>query len=150
LGNNDEYWMKQALMMAEKARDESEVPVGAVVVLEDEMIASAYNRSISLSDPTAHAEILALRAAARKIDNYRLLGVTLYSTLEPCVMCAGALVHARVHRLVYGAHDPRTGACGSVFNVVDNDKLNHRVEVMPGVLGEVSANYLVDFFKNRR
>ncbi len=150
MGNNDEYWMKQALMMAEKARDESEVPVGAVVVLEDEMIASAYNRSISLSDPTAHAEILALRAAARKIDNYRLLGVTLYSTLEPCVMCAGALVHARVHRLVYGAHDPRTGACGSVFNVVDNDKLNHRVEVMPGVLGEMSANYLVDFFKNRR
>jgi tRNA(adenine34) deaminase len=147
---DDEFFMRRALELAREAEAAGEVPVGAVVVRAAEILAEGFNRPISTHDPTAHAEMVALRAAAARIDNYRLLGTTLYVTLEPCAMCAGAMVHARVERLVYAAPDPRAGAAGSIFNVTQHPALNHRLEVVPGVLAEECGTLLRDFFVARR
>ena len=146
----EEYFMTLALSSARDAEALGEVPVGAVVVSQGEIITSAHNQVITLSDPTAHAEILALREAGRRLGNYRLPECELYVTLEPCCMCAGAMVHARIKRCVYGASDPKTGAAGSVFDLLKGAPLNHRVDTESGVLGEVSSQLLKDFFKQRR
>jgi len=146
----DETFMRRAIELAREAESAGEVPVGALIVRDGEILAEGFNRPISTHDPTAHAEMVALRAAAARIDNYRLTGTTLYVTLEPCAMCAGAMVHARVQRLVYAATDPRAGASGSVFNVVQNPALNHRLEVTHGVLADECANLLRNFFVARR
>ena len=146
----DEGFMNRAIELAREAQAAGEVPVGALIVRDGEILAEGFNRPISTHDPTAHAEMVALRAAAARVDNYRLTGTTLYVTLEPCAMCAGAMVHARVARLVYAASDPRAGAAGSVFNVVQNAALNHRLEVVPGVLAEACGTLLRDFFVARR
>ena len=143
--------MKQALTLARTAGEQGEVPVGAVLVAEDgAILAESGNLSIATNDPTGHAEICVLRAAGRKLGNYRLPDSTLYVTLEPCPMCAGALVHARIARIVFGAVDPRAGACGSVFNLVRSVQLNHQIEVVQGVLAEESGKLLRDFFIERR
>jgi tRNA(adenine34) deaminase len=142
--------MRTALDLARQAQVAGEVPVGAIVVQHGEIIGSGFNQPISRFDPTAHAEIEAMRAASRKLGNYRLTGCTLYVTLEPCAMCAGAMVHARIGRLVFAAYDPKAGAAGSVFNVVQSAALNHRVEVTGGVLAEESAVLLQEFFRQRR
>jgi tRNA(adenine34) deaminase len=147
---SDEYFLDMALQLARRAEALGEVPVGALVVSQGEVIGRGMNCPVSSNDPTAHAEILALREAARKLGNYRLEGATLYVTLEPCVMCAGALVHARVKRLVFGARDLRFGGVRSKFNLADSDLLNHRVEVVEGVLGAESAELLRVFFEQRR
>jgi len=146
----DEMYMRRAIELARQAEAAGEVPVGALIVRNGEVIAEGFNRPISTHDPTAHAEMVALRAAAARSDSYRLTGTTLYVTLEPCAMCAGAMVHARVERLVYGAPDPRAGAAGSIFNVVRTAELNHRLDVDGGVLGEECATLLRDFFAARR
>ena len=143
--------MRRALARAEAAGRDGEVPVGAVLVADDgTLLAEAANASISRHDPTAHAEILALRYAGEALGNYRLSGTTLYVTLEPCPMCASALVHARVARIVFAAADPRTGACGSVFDLVRDERLNHSIEVEGGVLEDEAAKLLRDFFIARR
>jgi tRNA(adenine34) deaminase len=147
---NDIDWMQYALKLAECAQEEGEVPVGAVLVLNDEIIGEGWNRPIAAHDPTAHAEIMALRAGAEKIGNYRLNATTLYVTLEPCVMCAGAMVHARIQRLVYGASDPKAGAVQSVFNILDSTRLNHRVEYAGGILPDECGAMLSRFFEARR
>lgn len=147
---SDEAFMRMALSAAAEARLTGEVPVGAVIVREGEVIAIGYNRPIGGHDPTAHAEIAALRAAAQKLGNYRLPGCTLYVTLEPCVMCAGAMMHARLARVVYGAADPKTGACGSVLNLFAEPRLNHHTEVQGGVLAEECGTMLSAFFAERR
>ena len=149
-GPADDRWMRRALALAEAAAAEDEVPVGAVVVVDDVMIAEAYNRPRSLNDPTAHAEILALRAAAHALGRQWLQGATLYVTLEPCAMCAGAMVLARIDRLVYGAADPKAGMAGSLADIPRDDRLNHRVEVTAGVLADRAGGLLKDFFKARR
>lgn len=136
--------------MAERARSEDEVPVGAVLVMGDDCIGEGWNRPISARDPTAHAEIGALRAGAARLGNYRLPGATLYVTLEPCAMCAGAIILARIKRLVYAAADPRTGAAGSVFNILQSSQLNHRVELASGILEKEAATLLQTFFRERR
>ncbi|GLQ94922.1 tRNA adenosine(34) deaminase TadA [Dyella acidisoli] len=147
----DEAYMRRALQLAEHARDaENEVPVGAVLVQDGQMVGLGWNRNITLHDPTAHAEIMALRAAGEKLANYRIVGATLYVTLEPCAMCSMALVHARVGRVVYGTTDPKTGAAGSVFDTLISDRHNHRIEVQGGLLAEESAALLRDFFRARR
>jgi len=146
----DERFMRAALREAARAMKEEEVPVGAVVVHEGRVLARAHNRSIHLNDPTAHAEILALRRAARKLGNYRLPGCSLYVTIEPCAMCAGAIVQARVQRVVFGTADPKAGAGGSVLPVLNHPKLNHRAEVRSGVLKEECASILREFFRHRR
>jgi len=146
----DQAFMRRAIELARQAEAAGEVPVGALLVRHGEVIAEGFNRPISTHDPTAHAEMIALRAAAARSDSYRLTGSTLYVTLEPCAMCAGAMVHARVERLVYGAPDPRAGAAGSVFNVVRSPGLNHRLDVDGGVLGEECATLLRNFFVARR
>ena len=143
-------WMRHALELAARAQAAGEVPVGACVVRDGELIGEGWNQPISNSDPTAHAEILALRAAAARIGSYRLVNTTLYVTLEPCAMCAGAMVHARVTRLVYGAADPKTGAAGSVFDIVRSERLNHRVVCEPGVLAEECGALMRAFFAPRR
>ena len=142
--------MSRALDLARRAEAETEVPVGAVVVFNDECIGEGWNQPIGAHDPTAHAEIQALRAAAAKLGNYRLPGAVLYVTLEPCVMCAGAMVHARIGKLVFGARDPRAGAAGSVFSILQDERLNHRVQVMEGVGAAESAALLQAFFQTRR
>jgi len=142
--------MRRALELAARAEAEGEVPVGAVLVRDGEVIGEGWNRPIGASDPTAHAELEALRAAARRLGNYRLSGTTLYVTLEPCAMCAGAIIHARVERVVFGASDPKGGAAGSVFALLGTDRLNHRVAVAGGVLAEASAAHLRVFFQRRR
>ena len=147
---DDLRFMRRALALAQEAERQGEVPVGAVVVFEGEIVGEGFNAPISEHDPTAHAEIRALRAAARQLGNYRLPGTTLYVTLEPCVMCAGAMIHARIQRLVYGARDPRTGAAGSVFHIADSEKHNHRLSITGGVLAEESAELLQSFFRARR
>ncbi|HMH68783.1 MAG TPA: tRNA adenosine(34) deaminase TadA [Pinirhizobacter sp.] len=148
---NDETWMRRALSLAEHARDaEGEVPVGAVLVLNDEAVGEGWNRNIGTHDPTAHAEIEALRSAGRKLANYRIPGSTLYVTLEPCAMCAMAIVHARVARVVYGATDPKTGAAGSVFDTLVSEHHNHRVAVDGGLMAEEASSMLRDFFRSRR
>jgi len=146
----DTLWMSHALELARRAQAQGEVPVGAVVVLDDACIGEGWNQPIASHDPTAHAEIQALRAAARAAGNYRLPGATLYVTLEPCVMCAGAMVHARIARLVFGARDPKAGAAGSVFSILDSDRLNHRVQVTEGEGAAESAALLQSFFQARR
>jgi tRNA(adenine34) deaminase len=146
----DQLFMRRALELARAAEEHGEVPVGAVLVRDGAILAEGWNRPISTCDPTAHAEIVALRAAARAVHGYRLTGTTLYVTLEPCAMCAGAIVHARVARLVYGASDPRAGAAGSVFNVVQNPALNHRVDCTGEVLAAECGSMLRAFFAARR
>jgi tRNA(adenine34) deaminase len=148
--SNDLMWMQRALALARQAEQAGEVPVGAVVVLNNEVIGEGGNTPIQQNDPTAHAEIMALRQAAQKMGNYRLPEATLYVTLEPCAMCAGAMVHARIKRLVYGAADPKTGAAGSVMNIVAMPELNHRLEVTGGVMAEQCGELLKTFFQNRR
>jgi len=142
--------MQRALELARAAAAAGEVPVGAVIVRQGEIIAEGSNRPIGTCDPTAHAEMIALRAGGEVLRNYRLLDTTLYVTLEPCAMCASAMVHARVQRLVYGAADPRVGAAGSVFNIVQHASLNHQLEVTAGVLAEQCATLLREFFAARR
>ena len=143
--------MRRALVLARSAAEQGEVPVGALLVGNDGMVlAESANAPIATHDATAHAEIRVLRAAGRAMGNYRLPDTTLYVTLEPCPMCAGALVHARVGRIVFGTADPRTGACGSVFDLVRSDRLNHRIEVVEGVLAEECAELLQAFFAERR
>ena len=145
-----ERFMQLALEQARLAWAEGEVPVGAVVVKDGEVIAAGYNQPIGRHDPTAHAEIVALRAAAEKLGNYRLPGCELYVTLEPCIMCSGAMMHARLARVVYAAVDPKTGACGSVVNLFDEDRLNHHTEVAGGVMAEEASSLLKAFFAERR
>jgi len=146
----DELYMRRALALAACAEAEGEVPVGAVLVAEGRVLAETWNRNISLDDATAHAEILALRAAGAALGNHRLPGATLYVTLEPCAMCAGAMVHARIARLVYGAADPKTGAAGSVFDLVRAPALNHQLQVTAGVLATECGALLQAFFRARR
>ena len=146
----DEYYMRLALDEARRALSNGEVPVGAVLVHDGQILACGHNGPVAQSDPTAHAEIVVMRAGARKIDNYRLTGTVLYVTIEPCVMCMGALIHARVARLVYGAADPRVGAAGTVFDLAGDSRLNHRLEVNGGVLEEECRGIIQAFFKNRR
>lgn len=150
MNSEDQEWMREALLLARQAEAAGEVPVGAVLVKDGVLIASGWNQPIGTHDPTAHAEMMTVRAAAQATGNYRLVGTTLYVTLEPCAMCAGALVHARVARLVYGAADPKTGAAGSVFDLTRTDKLNHRLEVAGGVLAEECGGLLKEFFARRR
>lgn len=146
----DIFWMQRALELAREAEKQGEVPVGAVIVKDNQVIGEGYNTPIAGHDPTAHAEIQAIRAAARALGNYRLLNTTLYVTVEPCVMCAGAMVHARIGEVVFGASEPRSGAAGSVFNLLQSDVLNHRVNVRSGVLKEECASLLKNFFQQRR
>ena len=146
----DRLWMARAVELAKAAEGEGEVPVGAVLIAGGRVLGEGYNRPIGACDPTAHAEIVALRAAAAQAANYRLPGSTLYVTLEPCAMCAGAIVQARVERVVFGARDPRAGAAGSVFDVFGEARLNHRPVVTEGVLAEACGGLLTDFFRQRR
>ena len=146
----DPEYMHLAIAQAQAAALRGEVPVGALVVLDDRILAAAGNRTITDCDPTAHAEIVALREAARKAENYRLIGASLYVTVEPCAMCAGALVQARVARLVYGADEPKGGAVRTCMRVLDSPALNHRVEIVSGVLAEESVRLLQSFFSERR
>ena len=148
----DIHWMRHALSLAERARIEhDEIPVGAVLLGPDgALIGEGYNRNIIDHDPSAHAEIMALRAGGQVLGNHRLVGCTLYVTLEPCAMCAMAIVHARVARLVYGASDTKTGACGGVFGLIDDPRHNHRVQVTSGVLAEVASVSLTNYFRAKR
>lgn len=146
----EQYWMQQALALADQAKSQGEVPVGALIVKDNQLISSGYNQPITQCDPSAHAEIIALRAAAKQLGNYRLLGAELYVTLEPCAMCAGAMIHARIERVIIAAADPKTGAAGSVFNLLNHPDLNHQVAVTMGVMQAESAQLLRDFFRARR
>ncbi|QIK81526.1 tRNA adenosine(34) deaminase TadA [Lysobacter sp. HDW10] len=148
----DEQWMRQALVLAERAQlEEDEIPVGALLVSADGMcIAEGWNRNIGDHDPTAHAEIVAMRRAGQALGNHRLIGSTLYVTLEPCAMCAMAMVHARIARVVFGAYDPKTGAAGSVFDLLADARHNHRVDVQGGVLAEEAGARLSNYFKAKR
>lgn len=146
----DELWMEEALRAAQRALEAGEVPVGAVVVCEGRVVGRGWNRNITDFDPTAHAEVVALREAGAAVGNHRLADCDLFVTIEPCAMCAGAMVHARIRRLIYGADDPKAGAVRSVMQVLNHAQLNHRVEVRGGVLAGRSAEMLQTFFKNRR
>jgi tRNA(Arg) A34 adenosine deaminase TadA len=148
----DERWMRHALALAERAqREDDEVPVGAVLVGADgSPLGEGWNRNITECDPTAHAEIVAMRRAGAQLGNHRLVGCTLYVTLEPCAMCAMAMVHARIARVVYGATDPKTGAAGSVFDLLEDARHNHRIEVTGGVLAEDAGARLTDYFRRKR
>jgi|RhiMethySRZTD1v2_1073278.scaffolds.fasta_scaffold646848_2 tRNA(adenine34) deaminase len=148
--SNDEFFMGFALNEAMSARDAGEVPIGAVVVIDNQIVGSGHNLPIGSKDPTAHAEIMAMREAARRVRNYRLTEATLYVTIEPCAMCAGALVNARVKRLVYGVADLRAGGVDTVFQICTNSSLNHQVEVTSGVRAEEGRRLMQDFFKRRR
>jgi tRNA(adenine34) deaminase len=148
--NNDQKWMRQALQLAELAAAQSEIPVGAVVVQDNKCIAKGWNQPIYKNDPTAHAEIVALRQAADYLQNYRLIGTTLYVTLEPCVMCAGAIINARVRRVVFGSYDDKVGAAGSRFDILRDTRHNHQVECVSGVLADECGEYLRIFFRNLR
>ncbi len=152
MSNNeqDQRFMRVAIDQAEIARENGDVPVGAVIVHEGRLIAKAYNQREQLNDPTAHAEIIALTQAAVAVGNWHLHDCTIYVTLEPCAMCAGALVLARMDRLVYGCDDPKTGACGSLYNIVQDERLNHRLEVTSGVMEAECRRQLQRFFANRR
>lgn len=148
--NTDQYFMEQAFKLAQQAERYNEIPVGAVVVHQGKIIGEGFNQSIMLNDPSAHAEMLAIRQAGEYLNNYRLLDCTLYVTLEPCPMCAGLLVHSRIKQLVYASPDLKTGAAGSTFNLVCNDQLNHQILVTGGVLQEQCSQLLSAFFKRRR
>ena len=143
-------YMKEAIKEALKALDDNEVPIGAIIVHKDKIIARAYNQRERLKDPTAHAEMITLTQASAYLENWRLNDVTLYVTIEPCIMCAGALVNARVKRLVYGADDPKAGGCGSIVNVTNDKRLNHRVEVISGVMAKDCQWLMKEFFKKKR
>lgn len=146
----DHYFMRQALALAVAAQARDEIPVGAVVTWQGEIIGHGHNHPLALADPTAHAEIIALRNAALRLNNYRLPGCTLYVTLEPCVMCIGAIFHARIARLVYAANDPKTGACGSIINLPADTRLNHHLAVERGILADEASLLLKQFFISRR
>jgi tRNA(adenine34) deaminase len=146
----DEQFMREALTLAKRAAGAGEVPVGAVVVKDGEVVGRGYNQPVSGNDPTAHAEVVALREAAEHIGNYRLGECELYVTLEPCVMCAGAIMHARLGRVIYGAADPKSGACGSVVDLFAMDRLNHHATIVGGVMAVESAKLLQEFFTARR
>lgn len=146
----DQKWMEQALRLAQKAQSLDEVPVGAVLVKGGEVIGEGWNQTISACDPTAHAEVVALRDAAKRLNNYRVVGTTLYVTLEPCAMCVGALVHGRVQRLVYAASEPKSGAVSSRVNLLELHAFNHRIDVSNGVLADRASDLLTSFFKNKR
>lgn len=148
--DTDEHWMTHALQMADMAEQRGEVPVGAVLVRDDELLAEGWNQPICSHDPTAHAEIDVLRKAALKVENYRLPDSTLYVTLEPCPMCVGAMLHARVKRVVFGAHDPKTGAVEGAIPLISDPSHNHQIEVQGGILADECGQKLVNFFKNRR
>lgn len=148
--HTDEYWMAHALSLAERAEQQGEVPVGAVIVQDNEILGEGWNQPIINSDPTAHAEIQAVRAACQQRENYRLPGATLYITLEPCIMCAGAIVNARIKRVVFAAKEPKTGAAGSCFDIFNTPQLNHLVTCEQGVLAEKSSILLRNFFRGRR
>lgn len=148
--DSDARFMDLALAEAEKAEAAGEVPVGAVIVLNDKVIGSGFNQPISAHDATAHAEIIALRQAGQAVGNYRLAGVTMYCTVEPCMMCAGAMIHARIGRLVFGAPDPKAGSAGSIYNVLTDPRLNHRVDVVSGIREDECASLLRAFFSRRR
>ena len=148
--SSDELWMKEALRLAQRALEAGEVPVGAIVVFEGKIVGRGWNRNIGENDPTAHAEVVALREAGSIVGNHRLVGCELFATIEPCAMCAGALLHARVQRLVYGADDPKAGAVRSVMRVLDHPQLNHKVEVRGGVLAGRCGELLQAFFRDRR
>jgi len=148
--NNDEKWMKIAIKEAFKAKAEGEVPVGAVLVKDGQLIAQAHNQPISKNDPTAHAEIQLLRVAGMKLQNYRLTRTTLYVTLEPCAMCFGAMMHARISRLIFGAHDPKTGVCGSSLDLTTRNYFNNDIDINGGILENECSVVLQDFFKYRR
>ena len=146
----DQYWMQQAIQLAQKAALEGEVPVGAIIVKDNKPIAEGWNQSIQSHDPSAHAEIMAIRNAGRVLKNYRLINATMYITLEPCSMCVGAMIHARVKRLVFGATDLKTGATGSAINLIHNAIHNHRIEVVGGVMEAECRQVLQAFFKQKR
>ena len=146
----DEGFMSEALVLARQAQEAGEVPIGAVVVRDGEVVGRGYNRPISTCDPTAHAEIIALRDAAQRLKNYRLMGCELFVTLEPCAMCIGAILHARLARVVFGAADPKTGACGGVVDLLANDTLNHQTVVRGEVMAEAASDLLRSFFGERR
>ena len=146
----DERYMRMAIDAAQVAEENGDVPIGAVIVYQNQVIGRAYNQREQLKDPTAHAEIVALTQAASFVGSWRLHGCTIYVTLEPCPMCAGALVLGRLDRLVYGCPDPKTGACGSLYDIVRDERLNHRLEVTPGVLADDCATLLQAFFQQRR
>ena len=148
--NNDEKWMQIAINESSVAKFSDEVPVGAIIVKNGKLIAHAHNQPISLNDPTAHAEILAIRQAAKKEKNYRLVGATLYVTLEPCLMCVGALMHARIERIVYGAKNTKNGFCGSILDITNDKQFNHRVIVDGGILEDQCQEILKSFFRLRR
>ena len=148
--SQDEFFMRQAIELAMKAQSHNEIPVGAVIVVNGEIIGEGFNQSIMNNDPSAHAEMMAIRHAGKTLDNYRLIDCTLYVTLEPCMMCSGLLVHSRISRLVYAAKDLKTGAAGSAFNLVEHEKHNHKIEVTSGVLAEECGQLLSSFFKRRR
>ena len=147
---SDELWMEEALREAQRAQAAGEVPIGAVVICDGEVVGRGSNRPISSNDPTAHAEIIALREAGKALGNYRLDNCEMFVTNEPCAMCAGALVHARLKRLVYGANDPKAGAVHSVLGVINHERLNHRMEVQGGVLGSRCMDLLQSFFRDKR
>ncbi|WP_282130950.1 tRNA adenosine(34) deaminase TadA [Pseudoalteromonas aliena] len=147
---DDSYWMEQALLYAKQAEQLNEIPVGAIVVKDNQLVSAGYNRSITDNDPSAHAEMIAIREAGKVLNNYRLIDCTLYVTLEPCSMCAGLLVHSRIKRLVFGAADAKTGSAGSIMNLLQEPRLNHQVDVCSGVLSEQCGNAISDFFKSRR
>ena len=148
--NNDEKWMTIALQEALKAEAEGEVPIGAILVKDSLLIAKAHNQPISKNDATAHAEIQLIRTAGKKQENYRLTGTSLYVTLEPCAMCLGAMMHARIERIVYGAHDPKTGVCGSSENLIYANCFNHKIDLVSGVLENECKQLLKKFFTSRR
>ena len=148
--NEDEKWMQIAISEANLAKNLGEIPVGAVIIQNDKLIAKAHNQPILNHDPTAHAEVEALRKAGRKLNNYRLSGTTLYVTLEPCAMCLGAMMHARIERVIFGASDPKTGVCGSKVDLTSEAFFNHRIRVEGGVLEKETKNLLQSFFKSRR
>ena len=150
--DNDNYWMRHAMGLADKAEAQGEIPVGAVLVEHESnrILGEGWNQSIQCHDPSAHAEMLAIRQAGQLVQNYRLLNTTLYVTLEPCPMCAGLLVHSRISRLVFAASDSKTGAAGTVLNLLNDERLNHQVDVVSGVLATECANKLSSFFRRRR
>ncbi len=147
---DDVFWMERALVLAQQAAEKGEVPVGAVVIKEGNLVAAAHNLREQSGNPVAHAEMLAIQSAAKKLGNWRLTETTLYVTLEPCPMCAGAIILARIPRVVFGATDPKSGAAGSLYNIVQDERLNHKVELLSGVCAEESSVLLRTFFENRR
>jgi len=148
--NTDEHYMRLAIDQAKIAEENGDVPIGAVIIYQNQIIGKAYNQREQLKDPTAHAEIIALTQAAAYMQTWRLTGCTMYVTLEPCPMCAGALVLARMDRLVFGCDDPKAGACGSLYDIVRDGRLNHRLEVTTGVLADECSQLLQDFFQKKR